>query len=217
MLTLFQRPNLKNLPVYAIRGNHDSYFSWTDELRLNMEQSQWQLPTFYYEKFIPVGDNGEVMGILFVDSVIMLCSDYVAEHLKQHPLTDPELIRVKQIMCDDPQWITWGNSQYTWIQETLAVWDQNPYIVWKATIQHYPIFAFHYEQINYQQIATIFLPILQAHKFDLYLNGHEHILGYVQIPMNPALNEIEEPVVREERQLQQEVCTYDVTDWFGNP
>jgi metallophosphoesterase superfamily enzyme len=32
MLGLFQRPNIASLPVYAIRGNHDSYFSWTDEL-----------------------------------------------------------------------------------------------------------------------------------------------------------------------------------------
>ena len=32
MLTLFQRPSIATLPVYAIRGNHDSYFDWTDEL-----------------------------------------------------------------------------------------------------------------------------------------------------------------------------------------
>jgi len=32
MLGLFQRPNISGLPVYAIRGNHDSYFDWTEEL-----------------------------------------------------------------------------------------------------------------------------------------------------------------------------------------
>lgn len=39
MLSLFERPNLSKLPVYAIRGNHDTYFNWTYELELSMEQS----------------------------------------------------------------------------------------------------------------------------------------------------------------------------------
>jgi hypothetical protein len=39
MLSLFERPNIKDLPVYAIRGNHDSYFNWTYELELSMEQT----------------------------------------------------------------------------------------------------------------------------------------------------------------------------------
>lgn len=43
-----------------------------------MEQSQWELPSFYYTKFITAGDEGQVMGLLFVDSVLMLCSDYTS-------------------------------------------------------------------------------------------------------------------------------------------
>lgn len=76
MLGLFNRKNIVDLPVYAIRGNHDTYFNWTYELLLTMEQSQWMLPSFYYTKMIPSGANGEVMGVLFVDSVLMLCSDF---------------------------------------------------------------------------------------------------------------------------------------------
>ena len=37
MVGLFNRTNIADLPVYAIRGNHDSYFDWTDELQLTME------------------------------------------------------------------------------------------------------------------------------------------------------------------------------------
>ena len=36
MINMFKRPNMQNLPVWAIRGNHDTYFNWTDELYLNM-------------------------------------------------------------------------------------------------------------------------------------------------------------------------------------
>ena len=32
MVGLFNRTNIANLPVYAIRGNHDSYFDWTEEV-----------------------------------------------------------------------------------------------------------------------------------------------------------------------------------------
>ena len=36
MAGLFNRKNIANLPVYAIRGNHDSYFDWTTELKFTM-------------------------------------------------------------------------------------------------------------------------------------------------------------------------------------
>jgi DNA repair exonuclease SbcCD nuclease subunit len=39
MLSLFQRPALSQLPVYAVRGNHDSYFDWQLELQLSLQQS----------------------------------------------------------------------------------------------------------------------------------------------------------------------------------
>ena len=32
MIGLFNRTNIADLPVYAIRGNHDAYFDWTDEI-----------------------------------------------------------------------------------------------------------------------------------------------------------------------------------------
>ena len=92
MLALFQRPNLSSLPVYAIRGNHDCYFGWSEELQLSMTQSQWLLPAFYYEQMVPVGNGNEVMGMLFVDSVLMLCSDYTTALLQETPLTDPDHI-----------------------------------------------------------------------------------------------------------------------------
>lgn len=79
MVGLFNRTNIKDIPVWAVRGNHDAYFDWTDELLLSMEQSQWMLPSFYYTKLIPSGENGELLAMLFVDSVLMLCSNYTSQ------------------------------------------------------------------------------------------------------------------------------------------
>jgi hypothetical protein len=55
------------------------------------------------------------MGLLFVDSVLMLCSDYTTQQLLHTPLQDHELIHLRQTTCADPSWVTWGNTQYEWI------------------------------------------------------------------------------------------------------
>jgi metallophosphoesterase superfamily enzyme len=39
MLSLFNRTNIADLPVWAVRGNHDAYFNWTYEILLTMQQS----------------------------------------------------------------------------------------------------------------------------------------------------------------------------------
>lgn len=35
ILNHFRKPNLKNIPVYAVRGNHDCEFDWKREIFLN--------------------------------------------------------------------------------------------------------------------------------------------------------------------------------------
>jgi hypothetical protein len=45
---------------------------------------------------IPAGANNELMGLLFVDSILMLCSDYTTQQLLKTPLKDPDLIKLRQ-------------------------------------------------------------------------------------------------------------------------
>lgn len=59
-------------------------------------------------------------------------------------------------------------------------------MVWKATVLHHPIWGKAYP--DFANIALNFLPILLDHKFDLYLNGHEHVISYAhyaydQVPL----------------------------------
>jgi hypothetical protein len=88
VLGLFKRPNLASLPVYNVRGNHDVYFDWRYELALSNNQTQWKLPAFYYTKMVPAGPNGELMGIMFIDTVLLLCAE--------------------NVHCADPSWVSWG-------------------------------------------------------------------------------------------------------------
>ena len=212
MLSLFQRPSIASLPVYAVRGNHDTYFDWTLELKLSLQQSQWELPYFYYTRFIEAGDDGKQMGLLFVDSVLMLCSDYTSEQLLKTPLQHPDLVKLQQSICDDPTWVAWGNTQWDWIQRTLKEWDQNPNIIWRTAVQHYPIFPQHYPPSDFVAVVNSFLPMLMAHKFDLVLCGHEHLLGYTQIPYATYKPLADAAIFATDKQ---ETCKDGVIEWYG--
>jgi hemolysin-activating ACP:hemolysin acyltransferase len=43
------------------------------------------------------------------------------------------------------------------------------------------MFPLHYNPTDFAAIVNYFLPILMAHKFDLYLCGHEHLLAYAEV------------------------------------
>jgi len=62
------------MTVHAIRGNHDSLFEWSDEIELSLQYDQWSMPSLYYTKTFEIEDNKKI-GFLFVDSVLMLCSN----------------------------------------------------------------------------------------------------------------------------------------------
>ena len=54
MMTLFERKHLKNMPVWAIRGNHDCYFDEDFELKKAHQYHQWNMPSLYYDKKIEI-------------------------------------------------------------------------------------------------------------------------------------------------------------------
>jgi hypothetical protein len=106
----------------------------------------------------------------------------------------------------------------------MKEWDENHYIIWKAAVQHYPMFPLHYPTSDFAGITNYFLPILQQHNFDLYFCGHEHLLAYASVPYPTQSSVPSEPLqgqhtetIQEERLLQAEVCVSNTEQWFGNP
>ena len=78
MMSLFlTRPHLKDLNVWAIRGNHDCYaLDAYFEVNLTKRYSTWNMPALYYEKLYDIG-HGKKLGVLYVDSCLAICASYV--------------------------------------------------------------------------------------------------------------------------------------------
>lgn len=158
-MTLFERENLKDLPVWAIRGNHDCYFDDSFELDKAREYQQWNMPSFFYEKKIHIG-GGKYMGMLMVDSCLMLCANWsfagdTGGHMRR---LSREQHRLRDVVCSDPAVTLQGNAQYDWINKTMTEWEQDPNIVWKATTLHHPMWGKWYP--DFANIVSNYLPLL---------------------------------------------------------
>jgi hypothetical protein len=76
VMALFNKTHIKDLKIWAIRGNHDCktvdpYF----EINITKRYPNWQMPNFYYPKLFDVG-NGKKFGALFIDTCLALCSNF---------------------------------------------------------------------------------------------------------------------------------------------
>ena len=127
MLGLFsERESIKDTPIYPIRGNHDCVYSNELLLNLSLKNPMWQMPYFYYTKEIEVGKNGEKLGLLMVDSCLLICSNYsygkTERNGKARPFHshDLNMQNLKDITCSSNPWyIEGGNRMYEWIMTTL--------------------------------------------------------------------------------------------------
>ena len=91
-----------------------------------------------------------------------------------------EHIRLRDVHCTEEAQQKWGDEQYKWINETVKLWDNDPNMLWRAVVLHHPMWGKWYP--DFAPIVLNFLPILQEHKFDLYLCGHEHVVSYANYP-----------------------------------
>ena len=136
------------------------------------------MPSLFYTKEVEFGQNGEKLGIMFVDSSLMLCADYsfAGDSGGHMLLMHEEHIKLRDVQCGHEASKEWGNRQYKWINETLKLWDKNESLLWRAVVLHHPMWGKWYP--DFAPIVLNFLPILQEHNFDLYLCGHEHVISY---------------------------------------
>ena len=115
---------------------------------------------------------------------------------------------------------------YKWINETMLRWEEDEKMLWKATVLHHPMWGKWYP--DFSNIVLNFLPMLQDHKFDVYLNGHEHVISYAhylyaQVPHSYAHQAFadyfeaqQEMDIFESHVLKEYNCESGQESFFGN-
>lgn len=69
----------------------------------------------------------------------------------------------------------------------MKEWNDNPKIVWRAAIQHYPFWFLNMYSSDYAYITNTYLPILRDNNFDIVFAGHEHLFSYAYLPTDTPL------------------------------
>ena len=64
------------------------------------------MPSLYYKEEFEIG-NGKKLGMLFVDSSLMLCSNFTYAKFE---LTADDHKRLADMVCDKPIYTEWGNN-----------------------------------------------------------------------------------------------------------
>ena len=113
MMNLFlKRPNLKNLPIWPVLGNHDCYaLDRYFEVNLSKRYPTWNMPDLYHAKTYDLG-HGKKFGLLFIDSCLAICSTTPYEEpLPNDPALHSlhELKRLRDVKCGDPVATDLGN------------------------------------------------------------------------------------------------------------
>lgn len=76
VMSLFNKTHIKDLSIWAIRGNHDCtsadpYF----QTKITQRYPTWKMPELYYSKLFDIG-NGKKLGTIFVDTCLAICANY---------------------------------------------------------------------------------------------------------------------------------------------
>ncbi|WP_295772417.1 tartrate-resistant acid phosphatase type 5 family protein [uncultured Mucilaginibacter sp.] len=137
---------------FAILGNHDYYSDPDAQIRYSKVSRRWNMPARYYTKEVALGkDKGKVLFVMIDSQAI------VQNHEDQHP-----------------------EKQLAWIDETLKKASAD--VKWKIVVGHHPTHTAGPRVSNYDTLAIrkALKPLLEKHKVDVYLSGHEHSVQHLK-------------------------------------
>ena len=148
MLDLFNKEHLKDIPVMAIRGNHDCYYDKNTWLNTFKMEPKWDVPYYYFSREIEIDQEGNKIGFLMIDSCLLLCSNSSFTHNKTSSKISQRVTKEEMFMrprfedlkelhddaCQDPWYVSEGNRMVEWIEGKVAEWARDDKIIWKATV-----------------------------------------------------------------------------------
>ena len=137
---------------YVVLGNHDYGTDPDAQIRYSKISRRWNMPARYYTKEVDLGDNNGKVLFVMID-------------------TDPMLFPEKQEYVD---------KELVWINDTLA--NASADVKWKIVVGHHPCYTVGPRITNYDTITVrkVLADILEKHKVDVYLSGHDHSLQHLK-------------------------------------
>lgn len=182
LFTNSTRTAIKDLPIYPTRGNHDCYFDDIHlEVNLNAKYPTWQMSGLQYEKQFEVG-NGKKIALLMVDSCLLICDALIKSESKMRLLAalNEDTRKLAETVCEQKNYQTATIEMMKWIAETLKKQSEDPDIIWKTSYDHHPLFGV--DAVDSTEIFADFFPEIKKHGYDIYFNGHEHMMTLSSAP-----------------------------------
>ncbi|MDT3403579.1 purple acid phosphatase family protein [Mucilaginibacter terrae] len=137
---------------FAILGNHDYYSEPDAQIRYSKISRRWHMPARYYTKEVSLGQGKGKVLFVMIDSQAI-----VQNYQDQHP-----------------------EKQLAWIDQTLK--EASADVKWKIVVGHHPSYTVGPRVSNYDTLAIrkVLNPIMEKHKVDVYLSGHEHSMQHLK-------------------------------------
>lgn len=137
---------------YPVLGNHDYGTDPDAQVRYSKVSRRWNMPALYYSKEVNIDKQSGKVLFVFID-------------------TQPIVYDFEE---REPQ------KQLKWIDETLAAASAD--VKWKIVVGHHPAHTVGPRIKNYDtlEIRKKLSGILDKHKVDVYLSGHEHSLQHIK-------------------------------------
>lgn len=138
-------------PWYVALGNHDHYGNPRAEIEYGKVNSRWRMPSRYYAHSEPLGD-GKTAAFFFLDTT---------------PLA--KLNGLQALSMSDP-------DQLYWLDRALEASTAR----WRIVVGHHPVFSGG-RHGNTPSLVARLKPLLDRHKVQIYLNGHDHDLQHIVV------------------------------------
>ena len=136
---------------YPVLGNHDYGSDPDAQVRYSKISRRWNMSARYYTKEVGLGKNAKVLFVMMD--------------------TDPFLFEDKK---------DYAEKQLEWVNNTLA--NATDDVKWKIVVGHHPYYTVGPRITNYDTLTMrkALAPVLEKHKVDVYLSGHDHSLQHLK-------------------------------------
>ena len=144
MIGLFtDRPSIKDIPIYPVRGNHDCDFN--DEYvekNLSKKFDNWKMDELYYRKDIPIDKDGKKLSLLMTDSCYLLCHSTLNDPSLFETLDQETQQMLGDSMCKKgSDFHNRAMAMMDWMNTTMADAASDPDVIWKASSMHHMMYG----------------------------------------------------------------------------